>query len=77
MLKWDDWLKQQVRYSRPGRESWRSYAECRQRHEKYGERDIWGNMAKTKIKLIGILDGSIRKKVDRAIVEEKMAENFS
>lgn len=25
----------------------------------------------------GILDGSIRKKVDRAIVEEKMAENFS
>lgn len=49
MLKWDDWLKQQVRYSRPGRESWRNYAECRQRHEKYGERDIWGNMAKTKI----------------------------
>lgn len=25
----------------------------------------------------GILDRSIRKKVDRAIVEEKMAENFS
>lgn len=49
MLKWDDWLKQQVRYSRPGRESWRNYAECRQRHEKYGEIDIWGNMAKTKI----------------------------
>lgn len=31
---------------------------CRQRHRKYEERDIWSSRRRTKLQLMGIVDGS-------------------
>ena len=48
----------------------------RQRCGKWEGRDIWSNMTRTKIRLIGILDGSVRKKVTGQQLKSKWLKNF-